>query len=42
MRRCQAQFEKATPEEHPEFLEFPHIPSEEVKSIRQWSREAKQ
>ena len=41
MRRWHAQFEQAAPEEHQEFLEFLHIPAEEVKSIRKWSREAK-
>lgn len=37
MHRWHAQFEKTAPEEHQEFLEFLHIPADEVKSIRQWS-----
>jgi MerR family transcriptional regulator, thiopeptide resistance regulator len=39
MRRWHSQFEKTAPEEHQEFLEFLHIPAEEVQSIRKWSRE---
>jgi DNA-binding transcriptional MerR regulator len=38
MRRWHREFESSAPEEHQEFLEFLHIPSEEVKKIRQWSR----
>ena len=38
MRRWHAEFEKSAPQEHQEFLEFLHIPEEEVKSIREWSR----
>jgi len=37
MHRWHAQFEKTAPEEHQEFLEFLHIPPDEVKSIRAWS-----
>jgi DNA-binding transcriptional MerR regulator len=40
MHRWHAQFEKSAPEEHQEFLEFLHIPAEEVRSIRDWSRKA--
>jgi DNA-binding transcriptional MerR regulator len=40
MRRWHAQFEKSAPQEHQEFLEFLHIPAEEVRSIRDRSREA--
>lgn len=39
MRRWHAQFEKAAPEEHREFLEFLHIPAGEIERIRAWSRE---
>jgi DNA-binding transcriptional MerR regulator len=38
MRRWHAQFEKAEPEEHEQFLRYLHIPEDEVKSIRDWSR----
>jgi hypothetical protein len=34
MHRWHAAFEKAAPEEHQEFLEFLHIPPEEIRSIR--------
>lgn len=33
-----AEFEKTAPEEHQEFLEFLHIPAEEIREIRDWSR----
>jgi DNA-binding transcriptional MerR regulator len=38
MRRWHAEFEKGAPDEHQEFLEFLHIPQEEVGRIRAWSR----
>ena len=38
MHRWHAEFEKAAPEEHREFLEFLHIPAAEVRSIRDWSK----
>ncbi len=38
MQRWHAEFEKSAPQEHQEFLEFLHIPAEEVKQIREWSR----
>jgi hypothetical protein len=38
MNRWHAEFEKSAPEEHQEFLEFLHIPAEEIRSIREWSR----
>jgi DNA-binding transcriptional MerR regulator len=38
MQRWHAEFEKSAPQEHQEFLEFLHIPQEEVKTIREWSR----
>jgi len=38
MQRWHAEFEKSAPEEHQEFLEFLHIPAEEIQSIRELSR----
>jgi len=38
MHRWHAEFEKAAPEEHQEFLEFLHIPAGEIRTIRDWSR----
>jgi MerR family transcriptional regulator, thiopeptide resistance regulator len=38
MRRWHREFEKAAPDDHSEFLSFLHIPPEEIKSIRDWSR----
>ena len=38
MRRWHTEFEKAAPAEHQEFLEFLHIPAQEVQRIRAWSR----
>jgi DNA-binding transcriptional MerR regulator len=38
MHRWHAAFEKSAPEEHQEFLEFLHIPKEEIATIRDWSR----
>ncbi len=38
MKRWHSQFEKMAPQEHQEFLEFLHIPENEIKSIRDWSR----
>ena len=37
MHRWHREFEKAAPAEHQEFLEFLHIPADEVKEIRAWS-----
>src|SRR5512146_2377294 len=34
MKRWHSQFEKAAPSEHQEFLEFLHIPADEIKHIR--------
>lgn len=39
MVRWHAEFERAAPEEHQEFLEFLHIQPDEIQSIRKWSRE---
>lgn len=38
MRRWHAEFEKGAPDEHQEFLEFLHIPPDELRRIRAWSR----
>jgi DNA-binding transcriptional MerR regulator len=38
MHRWHQQFEHSAPGEHQEFLEFLHIPTEEIKKIREWSR----
>ena len=40
MRRWHVDFERTSPEKHQEFLEFLCIPSEEIRAIRQWSRES--
>jgi len=40
MHRWHIEFERAAPEDHRQFLEFLHIPSEEIESIRNWSRQA--
>ena len=37
MRRWHAEFEKSAPQDHQEFLEYLHIPAEEIKTIRHWS-----
>lgn len=38
MHRWHVEFEHSAPDEHQEFLEFLHIPREEIGSIREWSR----
>jgi DNA-binding transcriptional MerR regulator len=38
MTRWHQEFERAAPAEHQEFLEFLHIPSDEITRIREWSR----
>jgi DNA-binding transcriptional MerR regulator len=38
MHRWHREFEKSAPQEHQEFLEFLHIPADEIKTIRQASR----
>jgi DNA-binding transcriptional MerR regulator len=38
MHRWHAEFEKSAPAEHQEFLEFLHIPPDEIKQIRAWSQ----
>jgi DNA-binding transcriptional MerR regulator len=37
MHRWHQEFEKSAPAEHQEFLEFLHIPTDEIKKIREWS-----
>jgi DNA-binding transcriptional MerR regulator len=37
MRRWHKEFERSAPDEHQEFLEFLHIPADEIRSIRHWS-----
>ena len=39
MHRWHHEFERAAPQDHEEFLKFLHIPDEEVRTIRKWSRE---
>jgi MerR family transcriptional regulator, thiopeptide resistance regulator len=41
MHRWHREFERTVPQEHQEFLEFLHIPADEIKSIREWSRAGK-
>lgn len=38
MHRWHSEFERSAPEEHQEFLEFLHIPTAEIKTIREQSR----
>ena len=38
MHRWHCEFERSAPQEHQELLEFLHIPAEEIKQIRDWSR----
>ncbi len=38
MKRFHQEFEKSAPAEHQEFLEFLHIPADEIKHIRELSR----
>lgn len=38
MQRWHAEFERSAPDEHQEFLEFLHIPKDEIRTIREWSR----
>lgn len=38
MNRWHAEFERSAPQEHQEFLEFLHIPADEIKGIREHSR----
>ncbi len=38
MHRWHVEFERSAPDEHQEFLEFLHIPADEIRTIRQSSR----
>lgn len=38
MHRFHIEFERSAPAEHQEFLEFLHIPAQEIAQIREWSR----
>jgi DNA-binding transcriptional MerR regulator len=38
MHKWHAEFEKSAPEEHQEFLQFLHIPEDEIRKIREWSQ----
>ncbi len=38
MNRFHTEFERNAPQEHQEFLEFLHIPADEIKTIREHSR----
>jgi hypothetical protein len=40
MHRWHAEFERAAPAEHQEFLEFLHVSGEEIRTIREWSRKS--
>jgi len=40
MHRWHAEFERAAPAEHQEFLEFLRIPADEIRKIREFSRKA--
>jgi DNA-binding transcriptional MerR regulator len=39
MNRWHAEFERSAPDEHQEFLEFLHIPAEEIRKIRTYSKQ---
>ncbi len=41
MHKWHAEFERSAPEEHQEFLTFLHIPKDEIRSIREWSKKEK-
>jgi MerR family transcriptional regulator, thiopeptide resistance regulator len=41
MDRWHMEFERSAPEDHQEFLEFLHIPADDIKRIREWSRKGK-
>jgi DNA-binding transcriptional MerR regulator len=38
MHRWHREFEHSAPEEHEEFLQFLHLPPQEIQTIRDWSR----
>jgi len=39
MKRWHTEFERTAPGEHQEFLEFLHIPADEIGKIRAWSKQ---
>ena len=41
MQRWHIEFEKSAPEEHQEFLEFLHIPTDDILKIREWSQKGR-
>jgi MerR family transcriptional regulator, thiopeptide resistance regulator len=41
MRRWHIEFEHSAPEDHQQFLEYLHIPANEIQSIREWSRQTR-
>ena len=38
MHRWHREFERAAPDDHREFLQYLHIPEQEIRSIREWSK----
>jgi MerR family transcriptional regulator, thiopeptide resistance regulator len=40
MHRWHQEFEKSAPADHQEFLEYLHIPADEIAKIREWSRQS--
>lgn len=42
MRRWHQEFERTAPEDHQEFLNYLHIPADEIRSIRDWSKSSSQ
>jgi len=38
MHKWHVEFERSAPEDHQEFLAFLHIPKDEIRSIREWSK----
>ena len=42
MHRWHSEFERSAPDEHQEFLEFLHIPADEIERIREWSRKGRE
>jgi hypothetical protein len=39
MHRWHCEFERASPDEHREFLEYLHISQPEIREIRDWSKQ---
>lgn len=38
MGRWHQEFERSAPDDHLEFLQYLHIPAQEIQKIREWSR----